>query len=104
MIVKTVDIQYCGDCPHRYYAQNELHCGLTYNLTTEGDSRTGIPEWCPLPDAKPIGQYACCVDEELGEKPLPDCVIDNGRRADCSFAEIYLTKEDCPFWRPIEWN
>jgi hypothetical protein len=47
---KLVMIEYCGDCPHRFYKGNDLFCDKTDKQTTEGDSLTGIPEWCPLSD------------------------------------------------------
>ena len=47
MITKTVDIQYCGDCPHRYYKGNQLWCEKENRAASE---HSGIPEWCPLPD------------------------------------------------------
>lgn len=49
--MKNVDIEYCGDCPHRFYKNNDLFCGKTDRQTTEGDTRNQIPEWCPLPDS-----------------------------------------------------
>ena len=50
--MKSVSIEYCGDCPYRFYEGNELFCELTDILTTEGE----IPEWCPLPDAPVIDE------------------------------------------------
>ncbi len=43
-----VNIEYCGDCPYRFYKGNDLYCDKTDRQTTKGDSRLKIPDWCPL--------------------------------------------------------
>ena len=46
--------------------------------------------------------YGCHVDLcYSGDIPDPDCVIDLNRRQDCLLASRYVTKEECPEWRPI---
>lgn len=48
---RIVEIEYCGDCPHRFYKGNDLFCELTDKQTGEN---TIIPDWCPLPENKEI--------------------------------------------------
>jgi len=51
--MKTVDIEYCGDCPYRFYKGNDLCCEKTEDdrVTYENNP---IPEWCPLPDTRSV--------------------------------------------------
>jgi len=42
---KIAIIDYCGDCPHRYYKGNDLWCEKEEKETYENNT---IPEWCPL--------------------------------------------------------
>lgn len=46
---KIAIIDYCGDCPHRFYEGNDMRCEITDKETHENNS---IPEWCQLPDAE----------------------------------------------------
>lgn len=41
-------IEFCGDCSHRFYNQNDLYCELTDKKTYENNS---IPDWCPKIEA-----------------------------------------------------
>lgn len=41
-------IQHCGDCSHRYYEGNDLHCDLTGEKVSENGF---IPDTCKLEDA-----------------------------------------------------
>lgn len=49
---KIAIIDYCGDCPHRYYKGNDLYCELEEKETHENNP---IPDWCPLPDKEVTG-------------------------------------------------
>lgn len=51
--MKTVNIEHCGDCPHRYYEGNDLYCEETSLKTSEN---APIPSWCPLTDAKEVAR------------------------------------------------
>lgn len=43
-------------------------------------------------------RYGCHCDLAPGDEPNA-CVIDDGRRYDCTYAKKYAKKEDCPEWR-----
>ena len=44
---KIAIIDYCGDCPLRYYKNNDLHCETTGDKVGEN---LPCPPNCPLPD------------------------------------------------------
>lgn len=45
-------------------------------------------------------RFLCHADEDGGEAPSEDCVLDYGARENCSMAMGLTRKEDCPYWRP----
>ena len=51
MTLRVVEVEFCGDCTHRYYKDNDLYCGKTNKETGEN---LLIPNWCPLPVWEPI--------------------------------------------------
>lgn len=47
-------------------------------------------------------KYGChCEVPDIYPKP-DGCVIDEGKRHDCTYAERGIKKEDCEYWQPIK--
>ena len=72
---KIAIIDYCGDCPLRYYKNNDLHCETTDDKVSEN---LPCPPNCPLPDlleATRIERERCLkivAEEEEFDGATPD--------------------------------
>jgi hypothetical protein len=64
------------------------------------DAADAILQWC---DNLPKLLYGCYCDIEEGQLP-DECVIDKGEIYNCTFAEEDMRKEQCKYWRIINFE
>lgn len=60
---------------------------------------------CGKDTEKPIKKYGCYINIDCRMKyarVLKTCVIGTKKHEDCTEADYYIKKEDCPHWRKIK--
>ena len=69
---KVVVIEFCGDCPNRFYKGNDLCCEKMEDDRVTGENAP-IPEWCPLLDypevAAHVGMALVAWESKLNMMP-----------------------------------
>jgi hypothetical protein len=100
---KIVEIEYCGDCPHRYYKGNDLCCELDILYDRVIYENKPIPDWCPMDDEytkKDLGPNGkILTNKELQE--LVKLLLEN-LQCPCGCTYEMSLNEPCACnWTPI---